>query len=103
MYDRYSAVTAEGAHNFLRLRKTVLLRKEARKMFVQANTRVKGQLRFLDSVKNDFFYYRTHCYCPFDCFFTKFTKFEINYLHAICKLITCTIKCLYLCFIHLTL
>ncbi|KAM9451195.1 dipeptidyl peptidase 3 isoform 1-T3 [Clarias gariepinus] len=43
LYDRYSAVTAEGAHNFLRLRETVLLRKEARKMFVQANTRVKGE------------------------------------------------------------
>ncbi|XP_027032578.2 dipeptidyl peptidase 3 [Tachysurus fulvidraco] len=43
LYDRYSAVTADGVHNFLRLRTTVLLRKEARKMFVQANSRVKGE------------------------------------------------------------
>ncbi|KAF7697226.1 dipeptidyl peptidase 3 [Silurus meridionalis] len=43
LYERYSAVTAGGAHDFLRLRETVLLRKEARKMFVQANTRVKGE------------------------------------------------------------
>ncbi|TSL04314.1 Dipeptidyl peptidase 3 [Bagarius yarrelli] len=43
LYDRFSAVTADGAHNFLQLRETVLLRKEARKMFVQANTRVKGE------------------------------------------------------------
>lgn len=47
LYDRYSAVTADGAHNFLRLRETVLLRKEARKMFVQANTQVKGRLSLL--------------------------------------------------------
>lgn len=42
LYDGYSAVSDSGAHNFLRLRETVLLRKEARKMFVQANTRVNG-------------------------------------------------------------
>ncbi|KAL0162558.1 hypothetical protein M9458_041954, partial [Cirrhinus mrigala] len=42
LYEGYSAVTADGTHNFLRLRETVLLRKEARKMFVQANTYVKG-------------------------------------------------------------
>uniref|UniRef100_A0A671VND8 Dipeptidyl peptidase 3 n=1 Tax=Sparus aurata TaxID=8175 RepID=A0A671VND8_SPAAU len=40
LYDGYSTVSDSGAHNFLRLRETVLLRKEARKMFVQANTRV---------------------------------------------------------------
>uniref|UniRef100_A0A9J8DKW2 Dipeptidyl peptidase 3 n=1 Tax=Cyprinus carpio carpio TaxID=630221 RepID=A0A9J8DKW2_CYPCA len=42
LYEGYSAVTADGTHNFLRLRETVLLRKEARKMFVQANTYIKG-------------------------------------------------------------
>ncbi|KAJ8266167.1 hypothetical protein GJAV_G00126710 [Gymnothorax javanicus] len=42
LYEGYSEVTSSGSHDFLRLRKTVLLRKEARKMFVQANTRVKG-------------------------------------------------------------
>uniref|UniRef100_A0A8C5ACI8 Dipeptidyl peptidase 3 n=1 Tax=Gadus morhua TaxID=8049 RepID=A0A8C5ACI8_GADMO len=43
LYDGYSAVTDSGSHNFLRLRDTVLLRKEDRKMFVQANTRVQGE------------------------------------------------------------
>uniref|UniRef100_A0A669CSZ3 Dipeptidyl peptidase 3 n=1 Tax=Oreochromis niloticus TaxID=8128 RepID=A0A669CSZ3_ORENI len=42
VYDNYSTVSDTGAHNFLRLRETVLLRKEARKMFVQANTRISG-------------------------------------------------------------
>lgn len=42
LYERYSAVTASEPENFLKLRDTVLLRKETRKMFVQANTRVKG-------------------------------------------------------------
>ncbi|MBN3275039.1 DPP3 peptidase, partial [Polyodon spathula] len=42
LYERYSAVTAAEPENFLKLRDTVLLRKETRKMFVQANTRVKG-------------------------------------------------------------
>lgn len=49
MYEGYSAVSDSGAHNFLRLRETVLLRKEDRKMFVQANSRVNGmqQHRFV--------------------------------------------------------
>uniref|UniRef100_A0A4W6EZX7 Dipeptidyl peptidase 3 n=1 Tax=Lates calcarifer TaxID=8187 RepID=A0A4W6EZX7_LATCA len=42
LYDGYSTVSDSGAYNFLRLRETVLLRKEVRKMFVQANTRVSG-------------------------------------------------------------
>uniref|UniRef100_A0A8C7MX35 Dipeptidyl peptidase 3 n=1 Tax=Oncorhynchus kisutch TaxID=8019 RepID=A0A8C7MX35_ONCKI len=42
LYEGYSAVSDGGSHNFLCLRETVLQRKEARKMFVQANTRVKG-------------------------------------------------------------
>ncbi|CAB1315945.1 unnamed protein product [Coregonus sp. 'balchen'] len=42
LYEGYSAVSDSGSHNFLCLRETVLQRKEARKMFVQANTRVKG-------------------------------------------------------------
>lgn len=42
LYDFYSTVSDSGAHNFLRLRETVLLRKEARKMFVQANTKISG-------------------------------------------------------------
>ncbi len=42
LYEGYSAVTADGTHNFLLLRETILLRKEARKMFVQANTFIKG-------------------------------------------------------------
>ncbi|XP_023699233.1 dipeptidyl peptidase 3 [Paramormyrops kingsleyae] len=42
LYEGYSAVTSTGLHDFLRLRETVLLRKEARKMFVQANTCVNG-------------------------------------------------------------
>ncbi|XP_077361575.1 dipeptidyl peptidase 3 [Festucalex cinctus] len=40
LYDGYSDVSESGAHNFLRLRQTVLLRKEDRKMFVQANTTI---------------------------------------------------------------
>lgn len=47
LYDGYSAVSDSGAHNFLRLRETVLLRKEARKMFVQANTRINGMYMHL--------------------------------------------------------
>lgn len=43
LYDFYSTVSDSGSHNFLRLRDTVLLRKEDRKMFVQANTRISGQ------------------------------------------------------------
>ncbi|KAK7925906.1 hypothetical protein WMY93_008216 [Mugilogobius chulae] len=43
LYEKYSTVSDTGAHNFLRLRETVLLRKEARKIFVQANTTVKGE------------------------------------------------------------
>uniref|UniRef100_A0A4W4DY76 Dipeptidyl peptidase 3 n=1 Tax=Electrophorus electricus TaxID=8005 RepID=A0A4W4DY76_ELEEL len=43
LYETYSAVTSDGSHDFLRLRETVLLRKEARKMFVQANTLLKGE------------------------------------------------------------
>ncbi|XP_053702230.1 dipeptidyl peptidase 3 [Synchiropus splendidus] len=43
LYDKYSSVSDSGAHNFLRLRETVILRKEDRKMFVQANTRVNGE------------------------------------------------------------
>lgn len=42
LYEGYSAVSNSAAHNFLRLRETVLLRKEDRKMFVQANSRVNG-------------------------------------------------------------
>lgn len=43
LYEGYSTVSDTGVHNFLRLRETVLLRKEARKMFVQANTRISGE------------------------------------------------------------
>ncbi|XP_037543246.1 dipeptidyl peptidase 3 [Nematolebias whitei] len=43
LYEGYSTVSDSGAHSFLRLRETVLLRKEARKMLVQANTRVSGE------------------------------------------------------------
>uniref|UniRef100_A0AAR2KSK0 Dipeptidyl peptidase 3 n=1 Tax=Pygocentrus nattereri TaxID=42514 RepID=A0AAR2KSK0_PYGNA len=43
LYEGYSAVTSDGSHNFLQFRETVLLRKEARKMFVQANTQIKGE------------------------------------------------------------
>lgn len=46
LYDGYSTVSNSDAHSFLRLRETVLLRKEARKMFVQANTRVSGEELF---------------------------------------------------------
>ncbi|KAI9548212.1 bifunctional diacylglycerol diphosphate phosphatase/phosphatidate phosphatase [Dissostichus eleginoides] len=42
LYDGYSTVSEGGPHNFMRLRETVLLRKEARKMFVQANTNING-------------------------------------------------------------
>uniref|UniRef100_A0A8D2IYW3 Dipeptidyl peptidase 3 n=1 Tax=Varanus komodoensis TaxID=61221 RepID=A0A8D2IYW3_VARKO len=42
LYNAYSAVTDEGPERFLSLRHTVLLHKEARKMFVQANTRLEG-------------------------------------------------------------
>lgn len=38
MFDRYCTVPDDGPDNFLTLRQTVLLRKEERKMFVQANT-----------------------------------------------------------------
>lgn len=43
LYEGYSAVSDTGAHNFLRLRQTVLQRKEDRKMFVQANSRISGR------------------------------------------------------------
>ncbi|XP_063059784.1 dipeptidyl peptidase 3 [Engraulis encrasicolus] len=43
LYDGYSEVTSDGPHDFLRMRDTVLLRKVARKLFVQANTTVKGE------------------------------------------------------------
>ncbi|XP_054610474.1 dipeptidyl peptidase 3 [Dunckerocampus dactyliophorus] len=43
LYDSYSTVSESGAHNFLRLRETVLLRKEDRKIFVQANTRINEE------------------------------------------------------------
>ncbi|KAL2094818.1 hypothetical protein ACEWY4_009537 [Coilia grayii] len=43
LYDGYSEVTSDGPHDFLRIRETVLLRKVARKLFVQANTTVKGE------------------------------------------------------------
>uniref|UniRef100_A0A8C3PCV1 Dipeptidyl peptidase 3 n=1 Tax=Chrysemys picta bellii TaxID=8478 RepID=A0A8C3PCV1_CHRPI len=43
LYGGFSAVTDEGPERFLSLRDTVLLRKEARKMFVQANTRLEGE------------------------------------------------------------
>ncbi|XP_068600106.1 dipeptidyl peptidase 3-like [Brachionichthys hirsutus] len=42
LYDGYSSVGSDGAHDFLRLRETVLLRKEPRKMLVQANSRISG-------------------------------------------------------------
>ncbi|XP_069750155.1 dipeptidyl peptidase 3 [Narcine bancroftii] len=42
LYARYSQVTDSEPERFLTLRETVLLRKEARKMFVQANTRIEG-------------------------------------------------------------
>ncbi|XP_060679496.1 dipeptidyl peptidase 3 [Hemiscyllium ocellatum] len=49
LYSRYSEVTDSEPERFLSLRETVLLRKEARKMFVQANTRVEadGDVQFL--------------------------------------------------------
>ncbi|XP_020633012.3 dipeptidyl peptidase 3 [Pogona vitticeps] len=43
LYEAYSAVTDEEPERFLTLRHTVLLRKEARKLFVQANTRLEGK------------------------------------------------------------
>ncbi|XP_060107462.1 dipeptidyl peptidase 3 [Heteronotia binoei] len=43
LYEAYSAVTDEEPERFLTLRHTVLLRKEARKLFVQANTRLEGE------------------------------------------------------------
>uniref|UniRef100_A0A8D0L5Z5 Dipeptidyl peptidase 3 n=1 Tax=Sphenodon punctatus TaxID=8508 RepID=A0A8D0L5Z5_SPHPU len=42
LYEGYCAVTDDEPERFLTLRQTVLLRKEARKMFVQANTRLEG-------------------------------------------------------------
>ncbi|XP_078391770.1 dipeptidyl peptidase 3 [Cetorhinus maximus] len=47
LYSRYSEVTDSEPQRFLTLRETVLLRKEARKMFVQANTRIEdGDVQF---------------------------------------------------------
>ncbi|XP_067877507.1 dipeptidyl peptidase 3 [Heterodontus francisci] len=43
LYSSYSEVTDSEPERFLTLRETVLLRKEARKMFVQANTRIEGE------------------------------------------------------------
>ncbi|XP_053134914.1 dipeptidyl peptidase 3 isoform X2 [Hemicordylus capensis] len=43
LYKAYSTVNDEEPERFLSLRHTVLLRKEARKMFVQANTRLEGE------------------------------------------------------------
>lgn len=42
LYDGYSEVTTDGSYDFLRIRETVLLRKVARKLFVQSNTTVSG-------------------------------------------------------------
>ncbi|XP_051903615.1 dipeptidyl peptidase 3 [Hippocampus zosterae] len=42
-YEGYSTVSENGDHNFMRLRQTVLLRKEDRKIFVQANTRINEE------------------------------------------------------------
>ncbi|XP_069064068.1 dipeptidyl peptidase 3 [Pleurodeles waltl] len=42
MFEGYWTVTDDGPDKFLTLRQTVLLRKEERKMFVQANTRLNG-------------------------------------------------------------
>uniref|UniRef100_H3A2H9 Dipeptidyl peptidase 3 n=1 Tax=Latimeria chalumnae TaxID=7897 RepID=H3A2H9_LATCH len=42
MYEHYSTVTEDCPEKFLTLRETVLLRKEARKLFVQANTQLQG-------------------------------------------------------------
>ncbi|KAM6435039.1 dipeptidyl peptidase 3 isoform 1-T1 [Liasis olivaceus] len=42
LYEAYSTVTDDKPERFLSLRETVLLRKEARKLFVQANTRLEG-------------------------------------------------------------
>ncbi|XP_061659587.1 dipeptidyl peptidase 3 [Syngnathoides biaculeatus] len=43
LYEGYSTVNESGEHNFMRLRETVLLRKEDRKMFVQANTEISEE------------------------------------------------------------
>lgn len=43
LYEAYSAVTDEEPERFLTLRHTVLLRKEARKLFIQANTCLEGK------------------------------------------------------------
>ncbi|KAL7978244.1 hypothetical protein Chor_014783 [Crotalus horridus] len=46
LYEAYSAVTDDKPERFLSLRETVLLRKEARKLFVQANTGLEeGKVR----------------------------------------------------------
>lgn len=42
LYSSYSRVTDAEPERYLTLRHTVLLRKESRKMFVQANTRIEG-------------------------------------------------------------
>ncbi|XP_078284370.1 dipeptidyl peptidase 3 [Rhinoraja longicauda] len=42
LYSSYSQVTDGEPERYLTLRQTVLLRKESRKMFVQANTRIEG-------------------------------------------------------------
>ncbi|XP_060544546.1 dipeptidyl peptidase 3-like [Pantherophis guttatus] len=42
LYEAYSAVTDDKPERFRSLRDTVLLRKEARKLFVQANTTLEG-------------------------------------------------------------
>ncbi|XP_020823931.1 dipeptidyl peptidase 3 [Phascolarctos cinereus] len=52
LYQGYSAVTDAAPENFLALRETVLLRKEARKLIVQPNTCLEGsqvQLREYDA------------------------------------------------------
>lgn len=43
LYEAYSTVTDEEPERFLTLRHTVLLRKEARKLFVQPNTCLEGK------------------------------------------------------------
>ena len=69
MYDYYSAVHDCESPHFISLRSIVLARKQPRKMFVQANTAIKGIKEFAKTSKSVNQFESEICYM----YFVKFT------------------------------